>query len=880
MAISHPEQTSSGIFPSQMSVKVLGKKLLVCMGTALLVTACGATQMQRNSADASAVQDFKNSSISDSDATLIVDCMLPGKIKKLGSSFTYIEPRRPVKATSLECEIRGGEYVAYDRANYQTALSVWLPLAIAGDKNAQTYVGAIYEKGLGVTPDYSQAVHWYQQAADQGYARAQYSLAYLYEMGLGTQKDAQKAFSLYSQASGLGEGSLVVARLESDKKELARLEKATQAEQVLLAKVEQEVEGKNQELSRVSSELNDARKSFSSKQKILNELEAKTKTAQTEQTNLASRIKVEKRRLADLTSEIDQKRDRVAEVEGALIQQKQAGEAQNARLASLVSEISEQKNTLRSQYDQLIAAKDSAERKLHEASQAQEAQELTTKIASLNKNLALKQKELTAADARLDAQKNIAKQKSQELLALLAKVEGRKQALRTDLVKLEKTHADVRQRKQQIDKEQHQLAGSLEDNKNKLKAELAKQKIVIAQLEAKEKNNKEKIVQLNQQKNSKKLALLAPRIQLIDPTVPTFRSAMNTVPVIRVNAGLTERELVGKIVSENDLLLATLNHKKLNVSEYGVFKEMVEITDNGALIEIVAVDAAGHRSEVKFVLAQQASTNKTRSLSGNDAVKKAIEKPKPINIDFGNYYALLIGNNEYANFPDLKTPITDIEVVAETLKSKYGFKETVTLKNATRYDIITSLNKMRKKLTDKDNLLIYYAGHGELDKINMTGQWLPVDAEADSTANWISNSALTELINTMSAKHIMVVADSCYSGIMTRSALANIESGKSDTARETWLRKMAVKRSRTVLTSGGVAPVLDEGGEEHSVFARAFIDALRENNNVLEGQQLYHQVSAAVAVAADRFRVDQVPEYAPIRHAGHESGDFFLVPTI
>jgi hypothetical protein len=226
------------------------------------------------------------------------------------------------------------------------------------------------------------------------------------------------------------------------------------------------------------------------------------------------------------------------------------------------------------------------------------------------------------------------------------------------------------------------------------------------------------------------------------------------------------------------------------------------------------------------------------------------------------------------------TPINDIEAAEEILHEKYAFKEVKTLKNATRYDIITALNELRKTLTEKDNLIIYYAGHGELDKINMTGQWLPVDAETNNTANWISNGAITELVNAIPAKHIMVVADSCYSGIMTRSALTQLDVGRSDDARVTWIEKMAKKRSRTVLTSGGVAPVLDEGGGNHSVFAKAFLRILENNRQILEGQTLFRQVSAAVALAADRYNVDQVPEYAPIKHAGHESGDFFLVPVL
>ena len=91
------------------------------------------------------------------DELLIVDCLLPGQIRKLGQRITYLTARQAIKTSAQDCEIRGGEYVAYDRANYATALKVWLPLAEGGDPQAQTYVGEIYEKGLGTSPDYAQA---------------------------------------------------------------------------------------------------------------------------------------------------------------------------------------------------------------------------------------------------------------------------------------------------------------------------------------------------------------------------------------------------------------------------------------------------------------------------------------------------------------------------------------------------------------------------------------------------------------------------------------------------------------------------------------------------------------------------------------------------
>ena len=58
-----------------------------------------------------------------------------------------------------------------------------------------------------------------------------------------------------------------------------------------------------------------------------------------------------------------------------------------------------------------------------------------------------------------------------------------------------------------------------------------------------------------------------------------------------------------------------------------------------------------------------------------------------------------------------------------------------------------------------------------------------------------------------------------------------------------------------------------------AVFANAFIKALKNNNNLLEGQELYRLVSSSVIAAAE-----QVPQYDPIKFSGHEVGDFFFIP--
>jgi hypothetical protein len=121
------------------------------------------------------------------------------------------------------------------------------------------------------------------------------------------------------------------------------------------------------------------------------------------------------------------------------------------------------------------------------------------------------------------------------------------------------------------------------------------------------------------------------------------------------------------------------------------------------------------------------------------------------------------------------------------------------------------------------------------------------------------------------------VADSCYSGVLTRAAIAKLEAGLTDEERLRWLKAMATKRARVVLTSGGVQPVLDGGGGDHSIFAAAFLDTLETNEGVLESQRLAQRVVQKVTTSAAGASIDQIPVYAPIRFAGHEAGDFFFV---
>jgi hypothetical protein len=650
------------------------------------------------------------------DELFVVDCLLPGQIRKLGRSMVYLTPRRPIKTSAQDCEIRGGEYVSYDRSDYATALKVWLPQAKEGDKVAQTYVGEIYEKGLGVQPDYVLAAEWYRNAAEQGYERAQINLGYLYEKGLGVAKDPMTALDWYRKASGLRYAIAIDPSSINTK---------------------------------ASDELKELRR----------EIERQTRESES------------------LRRQLEHSRQQLEQERGDL--EKRAVDAETAR-----QQLEKARQELAMQKERAAAISDSAEA------------------------------------GRLEEQ-------------------------------LKRREADLARR---------------DDEMTRLRQQ-------VTQLEAEAEQRRKRLVQVNEQQ----VALPGPTIELIDPPLLT----RDGNPRVQTRSGI-ERLIVGKVAAPAGLLAFTVNDRQKTIEENGLFRMQVPVQRSNVPVTIVAIDNQGKRAIVEFLLAadEPLSEAKAQPVS-SPVVQKKLALPAA---EFGNYQALIIANRQYTYWPRLATPELDAKVAAEVLRGKYGFKTTVLL-NATRYDILRALNEARKELTEKDNFLIYYAGHGQLDDKIGRGYWIPIDGEIDSNANWISTIAITDIIGALSAKHVLVIADTCYAGALTRSSLARLEAGMSDEARYHWLKTMAEKHSRTVLTSGDLKPVLDSGGGKHSVFAKAFLDVLRENNDILEGQRIYQEVSARVSYAAaavmtDQGPLEQVPQYAPIKFAGHESGDFLFVPIV
>ncbi len=249
----------------------------------------------------------------------------------------------------------------------------------------------------------------------------------------------------------------------------------------------------------------------------------------------------------------------------------------------------------------------------------------------------------------------------------------------------------------------------------------------------------------------------------------------------------------------------------------------------------------------------------------------------------GRYYALLIGNETYTEMEDLDTPLSDISRAKSILEDKYDFT-VFTVSNGDNIAVMQAINDLNDVLKPEDNLLLFYAGHGSRLQQGKgeIGYWLPANAELPPrNTYWVPNEFVTGHLARFNAKRVLVVSDSCYSGLLS-SEPSFLMMGQNDAnyADLDFLKFKLTKKSRLLLTSGGDQPVLDGGGNgTNSVFASAFLDELESNNVLLSSPGLFMRIRDRVESAAAGSNFTQRPEFKTIKSAGHEVGDFFFLPT-
>jgi formylglycine-generating enzyme required for sulfatase activity len=224
--------------------------------------------------------------------------------------------------------------------------------------------------------------------------------------------------------------------------------------------------------------------------------------------------------------------------------------------------------------------------------------------------------------------------------------------------------------------------------------------------------------------------------------------------------------------------------------------------------------------------------------------------------DLGRYYALVIGNRDYRYFAPVPTAHAEAQDLARILEGRYGF-EVETILNADRNTIMEAFSRISQRIQEgQDSLLVYYAGHSVQERYSGANAWLPVDAEPDIDLDWISTSLVSNILNRIRAKHILVITEGCYS-----NRLQNVESPSRPESPAEQLQRLLENPSFTALSLACDMPPRTH----RRTFAQILLQVLHENQHVLSGKVLASRIQEAV-------------QYGYLRATQQKQGDFLFIP--
>ncbi|ELR68713.1 tetratricopeptide repeat family protein [Fulvivirga imtechensis AK7] len=300
----------------------------------------------------------------------------------------------------------------------------------------------------------------------------------------------------------------------------------------------------------------------------------------------------------------------------------------------------------------------------------------------------------------------------------------------------------------------------------------------------------------------------------------TIRSyVFSTLPVTDISLLIRDAEY-GSILSQKVL---EFSHGQQSIE----IEEKLFLPKGMHMLELVVTNESGAKtSEIKNVKI------------GDEAPEKVLGSRKD--------FALVIATDKYQNFNDLVNPIQDSDSIIYQLKKKYGF-EVEMLKNPTSHDIWKKIREYNEKQYGPyDQLLIFFAGHGNYDEVLKEGYYIAHDSQKDDRtgSSYISHLRLAKILDNNPCRRLFLIMDSCFGGAIGEVGSVITEEKKSNvqvqnnyeiSVNQMLVRKLSTK-VRKYLTSGGKQYVSDGIRGQHSPFAAKLIESLKTNggeDNVL-----------------------------------------------
>jgi hypothetical protein len=236
----------------------------------------------------------------------------------------------------------------------------------------------------------------------------------------------------------------------------------------------------------------------------------------------------------------------------------------------------------------------------------------------------------------------------------------------------------------------------------------------------------------------------------------------------------------------------------------------------------------------------------------------------------GENHALLIGISNYKKWPDLKSPSRDANEIAKILLNKYDFKKKnvvlltdKTKEKPTRITILTYLEKFTSELTEKDNLLVFFVGHGTEDERGET-YWIPQDGAKKTKLTWLKHSELLReyfASEYFKAKNVCIITDTVFSSKLIKPKFIPISP--YDLRYPEKIKEMALRRSREIIAFGDAHWPASKRTEGFGLFTYYFRKALKENwlkiidfENLIFDEKTIFNISkiAGTQILCGRFR--------------------------
>ena len=233
----------------------------------------------------------------------------------------------------------------------------------------------------------------------------------------------------------------------------------------------------------------------------------------------------------------------------------------------------------------------------------------------------------------------------------------------------------------------------------------------------------------------------------------------------------------------------------------------------------------------------------------SDEIGRPADKETELTV--GRYVFAGVGIDEYET-PDLwkhlDNAVNDVDRVQSTLQEEFGFDspDEWVLRNggATRVAIEALIDDLGQNLEADDNLVFFYAGHGaelpiEFDGevVGRTGYLVPVGVKGpleSAESQYVEIEQLLEDIAKLPARHVLVILDSCYSGMALDGEFKTRGGGATQQASD-----LMGRRSRRVLTSAQADQLAADGGEnfpENSLFTGWLTEGLQRAADGAEGE--------------------------------------------